>query len=144
MIIYTELTKKAMQLAYIAHMGQVDKGGMPYIFHPLHLAEQMDTEVEICVALLHDLLEDTDYTPQDLRILGFSDEIVDAIKYLTRGKAETYREYILLLKKDKIARKVKIADLKHNMDLSRLDTITDKDLDRQKYYAKFLKILEED
>lgn len=141
-MIYTELTKKALILAYREHDGQVDKAGVPYIYHPIHVAEQMETEREVCVALLHDILEDTAIVPEELRQMGFPDEYVDDIKYLTRAPGETYAEYIQLLADKPVPRKVKIADLKHNIDLTRLPKVTEQDIKRKKRYEKFLKILE--
>lgn len=141
-MVYTELTKKAMQLAYERHAGQTDRGGMPYIFHPMHIAEQMSTERETCVALLHDILEDTDTTPQELRDMGFPDEWVDDIKYLTKAPTESYDDYITLLARHSVPRKVKLADLLHNSDLTRLKKVTDKDVERMHKYIKYIKILE--
>lgn len=141
-MIYTELTKKAFKIAYYKHHGHYDKGGMPYIFHPVHLAEQMETEAEICTALLHDVVEDTNTTLLDLKKRGFSPEIIEAIDALTRRENESYEEYIERLSKNLIALKVKKADLEHNMDLSRLSFVTFKDKDRSKKYEKYLKKLE--
>ena len=119
---YTELTKKAMMIAYEKHRGAFDKGGVPYIFHPYHLAEQMgDDEYAICVALLHDVVEDTNMTIDDLAREGFPEEIITAIKTLTHKDDVPYLgEYIRKIKKNPIARKVKLADLIHNSDVSRL------------------------
>lgn len=119
-MIYTPMTSKALRIAYVAHHGQVDKAGVPYIHHPLHVAEQMDDEVSTCVALLHDVLEDTDVAETDLRAEGFPDEVVDAVVLLTRGRGVSYRDYIERLSADPLARKVKVADLRHNSDTTRL------------------------
>ena len=119
-MLYTELTKKAMTFAYKAHEGQVDKGGVPYIFHPFHVAEQMHTEAEVCVALLHDVIEDTDYTEEDIRKLGFSEEIIEAVVAMTKLPGENYMDYIRRLKQNAIARAVKAEDIKHNTDKTRL------------------------
>ena len=108
-----------MNIAYDAHQGQYDKGGVPYIFHPIHLAEQMDTEDECIVALLHDVVEDTDVTMEDLES-EFSKDVMDAIKLLTHDKNEDYMEYVKRIKTNEIARKVKMADLKHNSDKTRI------------------------
>lgn len=118
-MVYTELTKKAMNIAYDAHHGQYDKGGVPYIFHPMHLAEQMDTEDECIVALLHDVVEDTDVTFEYLEN-EFSKDVMDAIRLLTHDKDEDYMEYVKRIKTNEIARKVKMADLKHNSDKTRI------------------------
>lgn len=141
-MVYTELTKKAMKLAYEKHAGQTDRGGMPYIFHPIHLAEQMATEREVCVALLHDILEDTTMVPQELRDMGFPDEWVDDIKYLTKAPVESYEDYIQLLARHPVPRKVKLADLIHNADLSRLKKIRPEDVERSQKYIYFAKILD--
>ena len=119
-MIYTLMTRKAMIVAYKAHENQVDRSGVPYIFHPFHVAESMDTEAEVCVALLHDVVEDTDYTIEDLTKEGFSDEVLEAVELLTRDKSEEYMDYVYKIKPNKIARKVKLSDLAHNSDESRL------------------------
>ena len=141
-MLYTELTKKAMAFAYKAHEGQVDKGGVPYIFHPFHVAEQMHTEAEVCVALLHDVIEDTDYTEEDIRKLGFDAEIVDAVVAITKLPGEDYMDYIRRLKQNALARAVKEADIVHNSDVTRLPG-DDKYNDRLlKKYAAAKEILE--
>lgn len=141
-MLYTDLTKKAMRLAYKAHDGQYDKGGVPYVFHPFHVAEQMHSEYDICVALMHDVLEDTDYTIDDIRILGFPQDILDALVCITRDKKLSYEDYILIVKTNEIATRVKLADLEHNSDTSRLpgdDTAYNNSLlDR---YAKAKRVL---
>lgn len=125
-MIYTELTKTAMEIAYYAHDGAFDKSGMPYIFHPYHLAEQMgDDEYAVCVALLHDVIEDTDWELMDLYDEGFPKEVVDAVYLLTHKEGDDYLgSYIQNIKTNPIARKVKLADLKHNTDATRLPTPT--------------------
>ena len=139
-MIYTENTKKALILAYNAHYGQEDKFGIPYIFHPVHLAESMDSETECIVALLHDVVEDTNITMEELEH-EFSSEVIDALRLLTHDKSVPYEEYILNLKDNPIARKVKLADLKHNSDITRLSHITQKDIERNKKYENAIKIL---
>ena len=141
-MIYTPMTKKAMKLCFEAHKNQVDKSGMPYIFHPFHLAEQMADENTTIVALLHDVIEDTDYTLDNLKNMGFSCVVCDALSYLTHDDAVPYLEYIKNIKKSKIATAVKLADLKHNSDLTRLDCVTEKDLFRIEKYKEAVKILE--
>ena len=118
-MIYTELTCKAARIAYKAHEGAVDGCGMPYIMHPLHVAEQMKDEETTIVALLHDVVEDTDVTLDDLRAQGFPESVITAIGLMTHTKDMTYAEYVARLKNDPIARAVKLADLAHNMDESR-------------------------
>ena len=118
-MIYTALTKKAMKVAYEAHHGQTDRSGTPYIFHPFHVAEQMDDELSVCTALLHDVIEDTEITFEDLTG-EFPEEVVEALRCLTRDKNKNYFDYIRNLRKNPIAKKVKQADLLHNSDVTRL------------------------
>ena len=118
-MVYTPLTAKAMQIAYSAHHGQVDKAGMPYIFHPMHLAEAMDDEVSCCVALLHDTVEDTDITFADLEAI-FPKDVLDALKLLTHRDGTDYFEYVRAIRENPVAVKVKLADIAHNSDQSRL------------------------
>ena len=140
-MIYTELTMKAMVMAYNAHHGQFDKGGMPYIFHPIHLAESMDDEYSTCVALLHDTVEDTDVTIEQLE-QEFPREVVDAIRLLTHAEGVEYFDYVRAIKKNPIAVKVKLADLAHNSDPNRVSNQGNAEKRRAKYAAA-RKILEE-
>ena len=142
-MIYTELTKKAMKLCFKAHKDQVDKSGLPYVFHPFHLAEQMQDEATTITALLHDVVEDSDYTLQDLIDMGFPKEVTDAIALMTHDDAVPYLDYVRNLKDNSVARAVKLADLKHNSDLSRLDIIDEKALKRVEKYHKAIRILTE-
>lgn len=139
-MINTKLTRKAMVIAYEAHKNQVDKSGVPYIYHPIHVAEQMDTENECIIALLHDVVEDTNVTFKQLEEV-FSKEIIDIIKLLTREENIEYDEYIKRIKNNSIACKVKIADLTHNLDKTRLDFVTEVDVKRNEKYKKALQIL---
>lgn len=116
---------------------------MPYVFHPFHLAEQMADEATTVVALLHDVVEDTEITFEDLKEQGFSDEIINALKLLTHDKNTPYMEYVGEIKKNSIAKKVKLADLRHNSDLTRLDVVDEKALKRKIKYEKAIKFLEE-
>ena len=142
-MIYTPITKKAMKLCFEAHKNQVDKSGIPYVFHPFHLAEQMTDENTIIVALLHDVIEDTDYTLDDLKKMKFPDEVCEALSYLTHDDSIPYLEYVKKIRENEIAKRVKLADLKHNSDLSRLDCVTKEDLLRIEKYKRAIKILEE-
>jgi (p)ppGpp synthase/HD superfamily hydrolase len=135
-MIYTPMTKKAIKLLFEKQKEQQDKAGLPYVFHPFHVAEQMEEEVTVTVALLHDLIEDTEVTFQNLSEMGFSQEVIGALEALTKGKKEDYCSYIKRLSENSIARKVKIKDLEHNMDLTRLSTVTEKDLKRVEKYKK--------
>ena len=140
-MIYTPMTKKAMKLCYLAHKEQTDKSGLPYVFHPIHLAEQMMTEETTIVALLHDVIEDSNYTVEDLRRWGFSVTTIEAVSLLTYDKSIPYLDYIWDISRNRIATKVKIADLRHNMDTTRLDSITDEDNERIEQYKKAIRIL---
>lgn len=142
-MIYTPITKKAMKLCFEAHKEQVDKSGLPYVFHPFHLAEQMQTEETTVVALLHDLVEDTDYTIEDLTGMEFSKNITDAIALMTHTADVAYMDYVRKIKNNPIAKAVKLADLKHNSDLTRLDVVDEKALNRREKYLKAIELLEE-
>jgi len=142
-MLYTPDTKKALQLCYLAHRDQTDKSGMPYVFHPFHLAEQMTTEDTTVTALLHDVVEDTHYTFEDLRQLGFAPQVLEALQLLTHDDRIPYLDYVRALKKNPIARAVKLADLRHNSDLSRLDVVDDTALRRNAKYAQAIALLEE-
>ena len=141
-MIYTTMTKIALKLCFEAHKEQVDKSGMPYVFHPFHLAEQMETEETTIVALLHDLVEDTDYTIEDLTSMGFGKNITDAIALMTHADDVDYMDYVSAIKENPIARAVKLADLRHNSDLTRLDVVDEKALKRKEKYLKAIAILE--
>ena len=142
-MIYTPLTKKAMKLCFEAHKDQVDKTDMPYVFHPFHLAEQMDDEISTVCALLHDVVEDSDTTLDDLRIKGFPDEVIEVLALLTHDENVPYMDYVREIKKNPVATKVKIADLTHNSDLSRMEEseIDERALKRNEKYAEALRIL---
>ena len=142
-MIYTPMTKNAIKLMYEKHKNQVDKAGMPYVLHPLHVAESMDDEYSTTVALLHDIVEDTDLTFEDLINLGYPNEVVDALRYLTHPEGVNYFDYVKKIGENEIATKVKISDLKHNSDLSRLNEITEWDLKRVEKYKLCLDYLSE-
>lgn len=141
-MIYTPLTKKAMKLCFEAHKDQVDKSGLPYVFHPFHLAEQMTNELTAVTALLHDVVEDSDYTLADLGEMGFPATVLDALAMLTHDDGSAYLEYVARLKTNPIARAVKQADLRHNSDLTRLDHVDEKALARVEKYRKAIELLE--
>lgn len=140
-MIYTPLTKKAMKLCFETHKDQVDKTGIPYVFHPFHLAEQMDDEISTVCALLHDVVEDSDMTLEGLSEMGFPCEVVEVLSLLTHAEDVPYMEYVHKISNHPIATKVKIADLKHNSDLSRLDEIDEWAIKRNEKYAEALRIL---
>lgn len=143
-LIYTPLTKKALKIAFDAHRNQLDKSGIPYVVHPLHLAEQMETEEEICTALLHDVVEDSPYTLQDMQAEGFPNAVLQALELLTRQPDVPYLDYVVRLRKNSIARKVKLADLAHNSNLARLDRVADRDRRRVLQYRMAQAVLAED
>ena len=140
-MIYTELTRKAIKLAFKAHEGQLDRAGLPYILHPLHVAEQMKDEDTCVIALLHDVIEDTDVTLENLREYGFTEVQVAGVESMTREDDEDYFEYIRDVKKNPLAVKVKLEDLKHNSDVSRMIEVTDRDRQRLDKYKKAMEIL---
>lgn len=139
-MLYTPLTKKALRICFDAHKNQVDKAGLPYVLHPLHVAEQMQTESEICTALLHDVPEDSSVTLEDLA-RDFPPAVIHALELLTHRDGVPYADYVRAIRNNRIARKVKLADLAHNSDLTRLDEITPKDLARVEKYKAAAEIL---
>lgn len=141
-MIYTRLTKLALQICFTAHKEQTDKSQLPYVFHPFHLAEQMQTEETVMTALLHDVVEDSSYTLQDLKDYGFPETVLEAVALLTHDPAVPYPAYIAEIKSNPIARAVKLADLRHNSDLSRLDEIRPADLERRQKYLRAIAVLE--
>ena len=141
-MIYTKKTKMALKLCFEAHKYQVDKSGMPYVFHPFHLAEQMETEETTIVALLHDVVEDTAYTIDDLKAMGFDESVTAAIALLTHADDVDYMDYVGRIRNNPVATAVKLADLRHNADLSRLDVVDEKALSRREKYLKAIALLE--
>jgi (p)ppGpp synthase/HD superfamily hydrolase len=140
-MIYTHLTNEAMKLAYRAHHGQTDKGGIPYIFHPYHLAEQMTDEYTTCVALLHDVVEDTAVTLEELATI-FPAPVVEAIALMTHDDDTPYLEYVARIKTNPIARAVKLADLIHNSDKTRLEDQDTNAAALKRWEEKYNKALE--
>lgn len=140
-MIYTDLTKKALKLCFSAHRYQVDKTGMPYVFHPFHLAEQMTDELSTVCALLHDVVEDTDYTFDDLAAMGFPEAVIEVLQLLTHEESVPYMDYVKELSKNPTARLVKLADLRHNSDLTRLDEIDGYALRRNEKYLNAIEFL---
>ena len=141
-MIYTEMTKKALLLSFNAHKDQVDKGGLPYVYHPFHLAEQMDTEEAVAVALLHDVVEDKAYTIEDIIAMGFPMSVTDALTLMTHDDTIPYMDYVAKIKSNPIAKAVKLADLRHNSDTSRLNIIDEKVLRRVQKYHDAIMLLE--
>ena len=140
-MIYSELVNKACNIMFEAHKNDIDKGGYPYVFHPFYLATQMDDEYSTCVALLHDVIEDHGdlYSFDSLTEAGFPVCVIDALKCLTHDSSIPYIDYIKHLANNQIAKKVKIADLKHNLDSSRTN---DKKTPKYKLYLEALNYLE--
>lgn len=139
--IQTDLTKRAYDIACIAHADQVDKGGTPAINHPAAVASRFENEELAAIALLHDVLEDSDLTAKDLLSLGVPKRVVFTVVVLTRMPEETYFNYIRRVSQDEEAKQVKLADLEHNCDLSRMQIITDRDRERTVRYKKAISIL---
>ena len=121
-------------MAVEAHAGQTDKAGEPYILHPLRLMLRFDTSEEMIAAVLHDVIEDTELTLEDLRAAGFSDDVLDAISCLTRNPDESYEAFAQRAKANPIARRVKIADIEDNINVLRLAELSDRSLDRVRRY----------
>ena len=142
-MIYTDLTKKALKLCFEAHKEQVDKTGLPYVFHPFHLAEQMDDEISTVCALLHDVVEDTDLTLENLSEMGFPAEVTEVLALLTHAPDVPYMDYVKQISTNPVATKVKIADLTHNSDVTRLDEVDEYAVKRGQKYADALKLLTE-
>ena len=140
-MIYTEMTKKALKICFDAHKDQVDKTGLPYVFHPFHLAEEMKDEISVTVALLHDVAEDTDMTVDDLADMGFPPKVTDALKLLTHDPSVPYMEYVKALSVNAVAKEVKLCDLRHNSDLSRLDSVDEWALKRNEKYKAATELL---
>ena len=127
-----------------AHKEQKDKSNLPYVFHPFMVAKDFKDEDCCVVALLHDVIEDSDYTLEDLKQAGFSPKQLEALQLLTHSDDEDYFDYILRIKTNPIAKKVKLADLKHNSDLDRFDVISGEVLIRHAKYVKARKMLNDE
>ncbi|OVE81222.1 GTP pyrophosphokinase [bacterium M21] len=126
--------QNALDIANNAHRDQKLKNGQPYILHPLHVMNQVSSIEAKIVAILHDVVEDTETELVDLEAAGFAPEIMRAVDLLTRRDGDDYKEYVKALAKDPLAREVKLADLRHNMDVTRLPEVTDLDLQRLRKY----------
>jgi (p)ppGpp synthase/HD superfamily hydrolase len=131
--------ERAIEIALEAHTGQTDKADEPYILHPLELMLEMDSREEMMAAVLHDAVEDSDLSIEDLRQKeDFSKEVIEAVDKLTRRESDTYEEFIEKVKQDEIAREVKRADIEHNMDITRLEDVSKKDKERlSKYHSSW-------
>lgn len=140
-MIYTPLTVKAARIAYKAHHGQYDVCGMPYVFHPFHVAEQMTDEYTTCVALLHDVVEDTDVTFEDLEG-EFPEEVIEALRLMTHEKGVDYYDYVRAIKGNPIAKAVKMADVAHNSDETRNAMSDASDEKRARWREKYTRARE--
>lgn len=135
------LANKAYRIAQKAHFGQVDKAGVDYIKHPETVASFVTTDEEKAVAYLHDVIEDTAVTLDDLKDNGFSEKVITAIDILTKKRGQDYQTYLKAVRENELARVVKLADLRHNSDLTRLNQVTQKDLNRCKKYQDAINYL---
>ncbi len=142
-MLYTPLTLRAMKIAYDAHHGQTDKAGAPYIFHPMHLAEQMTDELTCVCALLHDVMEDTPITAGQLLEQGIPQQAIDVLLLLTHDPAEDYMDYVRRIKPNAAARAVKLADLAHNSDPNRMAEVSDSMQARYEKYRAAAALLQE-
>ena len=134
-----ELLSTMLSIATNAHHGQFDRGGNPYILHPLkvmHYVKSDDEELQ-CIALGHDVIEDTDVTYKDLREAGMTDRVIEGIRALTKVPGQTYDEYKEGVFANVDAMKVKLADLRHNTDVRRLKGVSEKDIARMEKYHRF-------
>lgn len=142
---YSELVKKACNIMFDAHKDDRDKGGYPYVFHPFYLATQMNDEASACVALLHDVIEDhgDKYSFEYLAEEGFSEEILSALKLLTHAENVPYMDYVKKIAKNPIAARVKLADLRHNLDSDRIGGAKPKKYDTYLEAMAFLESIDE-
>jgi (p)ppGpp synthase/HD superfamily hydrolase len=138
------LLEKAIQIAAAAHSGVKDKAGAPYVLHPLRLMMKMNTEAEMIAAVLHDVVEDSDWTIERLRSEGFPEEVLEAVDSLTRRSDESYEEFVIRAGRNPIARRVKLADLEDNMNMLRMRSIPEKDVERLKRYHTAWHVLMEE
>ncbi len=134
-----ELLGKVLVLATNAHAGQFDRGGKPYILHPLKVMHYLKTDDEElqCIALLHDVVEDTDTSWKDLEALGCTERVLNAVRALTKLPGQTYDEYKEVVFANEDAMRVKLCDLRHNTDIRRLKGVTQKDIERMAKYNQF-------
>jgi (p)ppGpp synthase/HD superfamily hydrolase len=138
-----KLIEKSLHIALRAYAGKTDKAGREYILHPLRVMAKMETDLERATALLHDVIEDSDITAEDLLAEGIPSEVVEAVQSLTKRENEEYEDFVARAKKNKIAAKVKIADIEDNIDVLRLTSLDEKDLARIKKYHSAWRFLKE-
>jgi (p)ppGpp synthase/HD superfamily hydrolase len=130
------LLSKALGLAVEAHHGQLQKNGDPYILHPLHVMMQMETTTEKIIAILHDVIEDTPVSLRDLEDEGFPPLVVETVALLTRLPETPYEDYIERIRPNRLARRIKLADLQHNMDIRRMPSVDAHAAERLARYHK--------
>lgn len=136
-----QMIEVALQRSLKAYGGKLDKGGKPYILHPLRLMARLSDPVGQCVALLHDVIEDSDTTADDLRADGFPESVVSTVEVLTKRPRERYEAYIDRIRAHPLARKIKLLDLEDNINLLRLTTVSEKDLERAaKYHRAWIRL----
>jgi len=131
-----DLIEQSLQIALDAYRGQTDKAGETYILHPLRLMARMDTKEEMAVALLHDVVEDSEYTSQMLKDKGISEDVVEAVVYLTKRDGESYEDFTERVLENNLAAKIKKADIEDNLNILRLEKVDEKDLKRVAKYHK--------
>lgn len=139
-----KLIEKSLQIALRAYAGKTDKAGREYILHPLRVMAKMTTDLERSAALLHDVIEDSDITAEELLAEGIPAEVVEAVQYLSKNDDEEYQAFVARVKKNKLAARVKIADIEDNIDVLRLTALDEKDLARIKKYHSAWRLLQEE
>jgi (p)ppGpp synthase/HD superfamily hydrolase len=136
-----DIIEQALSIALSAYAGKQDKAGKTYILHPLRIMAKMQTPSEMATALLHDVIEDSDMTAEDLLKQGIPQTVVDAVLALTKQTNETYEDFICRAMQNPLAAKVKLADIEDNINVLRLETLSTKDLERvAKYHAAYKKL----
>jgi (p)ppGpp synthase/HD superfamily hydrolase len=131
-----ELLEKAIAIAVDAHREQKDRYGAPYILHPLRVMARVSTCPEKIIAVLHDVVEDTDWTFKDLKGEGFPAKVIEALKCVTKKDGEAYEVFVKRSASNPLARRVKVADLEDNMDMRRMPVVTEQDRARLQKYLK--------
>lgn len=139
-----KLIETSLQIALRAYAGKTDKAGREYILHPLRVMAKMNTDLERSAALLHDVLEDSDLTAGELLAEGIPAEVVEAIQYLSKNEGEEYEDFVARAKRNKIAAKVKLADIEDNIDVLRLSSLNESDFARIKKYHTAWRLLQEE
>ncbi len=134
--------ERAIEIAVSAHKGQVDKAGRPYVLHPLRIMFALKTDEEKIVGVLHDVVEDSNWTFDDLQDEGFSVVVIEALKSVTKIEGEEYSAFVRRAYDNPIGKRVKMADITDNMDLKRLAELNEKDFERLKKYRKALTVLQ--